>query len=86
MQDFNELQQATTWCHLPLGLSRFPINGNAQICKAAVEKMAEGFAIQLDAETGCAIRIFPDVHVNTPTGNIRSALPLAARLCRFHKA
>ena len=39
--------------------------------------MAEGFAIQLDAETGCAIRIFPDVHVNTPTGNIRSALPLA---------
>ena len=42
-------------------------------CKAAVEKMAEGFAIQLDAETGCAIRIFPDVHVNTPTGNINLA-------------
>lgn len=32
-------------------------------CKAAVEKMSEGFAIQLNTGDLCAIRIFPDVHI-----------------------
>ena len=40
-------------------------------CKAAVEKMAEGFAIQLNAGTDVAIRIFPDIHVKG--GNINLA-------------
>ena len=58
-----------------LGVRRFPINGNAQICKAAVEKMSEGFAVQLTSGEDVAIRIFPDIHI--VGGNIRSALPLA---------
>lgn len=40
-------------------------------CKAAVEKMAEGFAIQLNAGSDVAIRIFPDIHVKG--GNINLA-------------
>lgn len=40
-------------------------------CKAAVEKMAEGFAIQLSAGSDVAIRIFPDIHIKG--GNINLA-------------
>ena len=40
-------------------------------CKAAVEKMSEGFAIQLNTGDLCAIRIFPDVHI--VGGNINLA-------------
>ena len=40
-------------------------------CKAAVEKMTEGFAIQLNAGTDVAIRIFPDIHIKG--GNINLA-------------
>ena len=40
-------------------------------CKAAVEKMAEGFAINLNSGNDVAIRIFPDIHVNG--GNINLA-------------
>lgn len=32
-------------------------------CKAAAEKMAEGFAVQLNAGDDVAIRIFPDIHI-----------------------
>ena len=40
-------------------------------CKAAVEKMSEGFAIQLKAGDDVALRIFPDIHVKG--GNINLA-------------
>ena len=40
-------------------------------CKAAAEKMAEGFAIQLASGPDVAIRIFPDIHVKG--GNINLA-------------
>ena len=40
-------------------------------CKAAAEKMAEGFAIQLSAGGDVAIRIFPDIHIKG--GNINLA-------------
>ena len=40
-------------------------------CKAAAEKMAEGFAIQLSAGDDVAIRIFPDIHIKG--GNINLA-------------
>lgn len=40
-------------------------------CKAAVEKMTEGFAIQLNAGVEVAIRIFPDIHIKG--GNINLA-------------
>ena len=40
-------------------------------CKAAVEKMSEGFSIQLNTGDLCAIRIFPDVHI--VGGNINLA-------------
>ena len=40
-------------------------------CKAAVEKMAEGFAITLNSGNDVAIRIFPDIHVKG--GNINLA-------------
>ena len=40
-------------------------------CKAAAEKMAEGFAIQLNNGQDVAIRIFPDNHVKG--GNINLA-------------
>jgi len=40
-------------------------------CKAAVEKMAEGFAIQLNSGSDVAIRIFPDIHIKG--GNINLA-------------
>ena len=40
-------------------------------CKAAAEKMAEGFAIQLNNGQDVAIRILPDIHVTG--GNINLA-------------
>ena len=40
-------------------------------CKAAVQKMAEGFAVQLAIGNEVAIRIFPDVHIKG--GNINLA-------------
>ena len=40
-------------------------------CKAAVEKMSEGFAIQLMSGQDVAIRIFPDIHIKG--GNINLA-------------
>ena len=40
-------------------------------CKAAVEKMAEGFAITLNSGNDVAIRIFPDIHIQG--GNINLA-------------
>lgn len=40
-------------------------------CKAAAEKMAEGFAIQLNNGSDVAIRIYPDIHVKG--GNINLA-------------
>jgi hypothetical protein len=40
-------------------------------CKAAVKKMAEGFAVQLTNGNDVALRIFPDVHVKG--GNINLA-------------
>lgn len=40
-------------------------------CKAAVQKMAEGFAVQLTNGSDVALRIFPDVHVKG--GNINLA-------------
>lgn len=40
-------------------------------CKAAAQKMAEGFAVQLTNGNDVAIRIFPDVHIKG--GNINLA-------------
>lgn len=40
-------------------------------CKAAAEKMAEGFAIQLNNGQDVAIRIYPDIHLKG--GNINLA-------------
>lgn len=40
-------------------------------CKAAAQKMAEGFAVQLTNGSDVAIRIFPDVHIKG--GNINLA-------------
>ena len=40
-------------------------------CKAAVQKMAEGFAVQLVSDGDVAIRIFPDIHIKG--GNINLA-------------
>ena len=43
----------------------------AYFCKAAVEKMTEGFAVQLMNGNDVALRIFPDIHVKG--GNINLA-------------
>ena len=40
-------------------------------CKAAVQKMSEGFAVQLVSDGDVAIRIFPDIHIKG--GNINLA-------------
>ena len=45
-------------------------------CKAAAEKMAEGFAIQLSAGSDVAIRIFPDVHIKGGNINLERAKQL----------
>jgi hypothetical protein len=45
-------------------------------CKAAVEKMSEGFAIQLNNGNDVAIRIFPDIHVKGGNINLTRAQQL----------
>lgn len=45
-------------------------------CKAAVEKMAEGFAIQLNNGDDVALRIFPDIHVKGGNINLKRAKEL----------
>ena len=45
-------------------------------CKAAVQKMAEGFAIQLYNGQDVAIRIFPDIHVKGGNINLTRAKEL----------
>ena len=45
-------------------------------CKAAVEKMTEGFAIQLYNGQDVAMRIFPDVHVKGGNINLKRAREL----------
>lgn len=48
----------------------------AYFCKAAVEKMTEGFAIQLSNGDDVAMRIFPDVHVKGGNINLKRAKEL----------
>ena len=48
----------------------------AYFCKAAVEKMTEGFAIQLTNGSDIAMRIFPDVHVKGGNINLKRAKEL----------
>ena len=45
-------------------------------CKAAVQKMAEGFAVQLTAGSDVAIRIYPDVHIKGGNINLERAKQL----------
>lgn len=45
-------------------------------CKAAVQKMAEGFAVQLTSGSDVAIRIFPDVHIKGGNINLERAKQL----------
>lgn len=49
------------------GIAEMVINS---FCQACVEKMSEGFAIQFLNGNDVAMRIFPDVHLNTPSKNI----------------
>ena len=48
----------------------------AYFCKAAVEKMTEGFAIQLTNGSDIALRVFPDVHVKGGNINLKRAKEL----------
>lgn len=48
----------------------------AYFCKAAVEKMSEGFAIQLCNGSDVAMRIFPDIHVKGDNINLKRAREL----------
>lgn len=45
-------------------------------CKATVEKMTEGFAIQLMNGNDVAMRIFPDLHINGGNINLKRAKEL----------
>ena len=45
-------------------------------CKAAVQKMAEGFSVQLTSGSDVAIRIFPDVHIKGGNINLERAKQL----------
>ena len=45
-------------------------------CKAAVEKMSEGFAVQLTSGEDVAIRIFPDIHIVGGNINLKRAKEL----------
>ena len=45
-------------------------------CKAAVEKMSEGFAIQLNNGSDVALRIFPDIHLKCGNINLKRAKEL----------
>lgn len=42
-------------------------------CKASVEKMSEGFAIQLMSDQDVAMRIFPDIHLKGGNINLKRA-------------
>lgn len=53
-----------------VGIAEMVINN---FCQACVEKMTEGFAIQFMNGNDVAMRIFPDIHLNTPTKNINLA-------------
>ena len=48
----------------------------AYFCKAAAEKMSEGFAIQLKSGEDVALRIFPDIHVKGGNINLERAKQL----------
>ena len=48
----------------------------AYFCKAAVEKMTEGYAIQLSNGSDVAMRIFPDVHLKGGNINLKRAKEL----------
>jgi hypothetical protein len=45
-------------------------------CKAAVEKMSEGLAIQLNNGSDVALRIFPDIHLKCGNINLKRAKEL----------
>lgn len=45
-------------------------------CKASVEKMSEGFAIQLKNDDDVAMRIFPDIHLKGGNINLKRAKEL----------
>lgn len=45
-------------------------------CKAAVQKISEGFAVQLTSGNDVAIRIFPDVHIKGGNINLTRAKEL----------
>jgi hypothetical protein len=45
-------------------------------CKAAVQKISEGFAVQLTSGNDVAIRIFPDVHIKGGNINLTRAKQL----------
>ena len=49
------------------GIAEMVINN---FCKACVDKMVEGFAIQMQNNADVMMRIFPDIHLNTKSGNI----------------
>ena len=49
------------------GIAEMVINN---FCKACVDKMVEGFAIQMQNNQDVMMRIFPDIHLNTKSGNI----------------
>ena len=49
------------------GIAELVINN---FCKACVDKMVEGFAIQMQNNADVMMRIFPDIHLNTKSGNI----------------
>ena len=57
------------------GIAEMVINN---FCKACVDKMVEGFAIQMQNGQDVMMRIFPDIHLNTPTKNIN--LTIARRI------
>lgn len=52
------------------GIAELVINN---FCKACVEKMVEGFAINMLNGEDVMMRIFPDIHLDTPTKNINLA-------------
>ena len=49
------------------GIAELVINN---FCKACVDKMVEGFAIQMQNNADVMMRIFPDIHLTTKSGNI----------------
>lgn len=55
------------------GIAEMVINN---FCKACVEKMVEGFAIQLQNEGDIAVRIFPDIHIKGDNINLKRAKEL----------